>query len=116
MARRLSEAHGGPFTRKAHSQAAGGRQPRLALPALRVSPVIVGVSLRDKRILSGVVEPEAQFDRTDLKPDAGSLNLIALDHILVRPLPERDGPRIQAAPEPHLDPTDPHRAPAALRM
>jgi hypothetical protein len=44
------------------------------------------------------VKPEAQIDRTDLKTDASSLNLIALDHVLVRPLPELDGPRIQAKP------------------
>ena len=68
----------------------------------------MGVSLRDKRILSGVVKPEVQIDWTDLKTDTSSLNLIALDHVLVRPLPDPDGPRLCARPEPHLNQTDPH--------
>src|SRR3954451_19315671 len=46
--------------------------------------------------------------RTDLEADKGSLDLIALDDVLVRPLPELDRPLLRAEPEPNLDPTDPH--------
>src|SRR3954454_18669310 len=97
----------------------GARTVELAPQAGRlplcVSPAVMGGSLRDERILSRVVQPEAQLNRTDLKTDAGSLNLIALDHVLVRPLPECDGPRLCVGPEPYLDPANPHGLPAALK-
>jgi len=66
--------------------------------ALHVSPVIVDGSLRDEHILPGVAKPEAQLNRTDLEADEGSLDLMALDDVLVRPLPELDCPLLRAEP------------------
>ena len=96
-----------------------GRPPILSLgravleapwlaPVLRVSPIIVDGSLRDEHILPRLEKPEAQLNRTDLEADKGSLDLIALDDVLVRLLPELDRPLLRAEPEPNLDPTDPH--------
>ena len=65
---------------------------------LRVSPIIVDGSLRDEHILPRLEKPEAQLNRTDLDANEGSLDLMALDDVLVRPLPELDCPLLRVEP------------------